>query len=77
MCLGLSVTFSVAVLKIYWPLCSHDRSIAILLPSAGGSVPVYNIHVKLDVVCCKKRGEHVINIALAIHIPVMMNHTAL
>jgi hypothetical protein len=33
--------------------------------------------VKLDVVCCKKRGERAIDIARAIHIPVTMIRTAL
>jgi hypothetical protein len=33
--------------------------------------------VKLDVVCCKKRGEHAIGIARATQIPGMIIHTAL
>jgi hypothetical protein len=37
----------------------------------------YNIHVKLDVMCCKKRDEHVIGIARATQIPGMMIHTTL
>jgi hypothetical protein len=37
----------------------------------------YNIHVKLDVMCHKKRGTHVIEIACATQIPDMMIHTTL
>jgi hypothetical protein len=47
------------------------------LPYAGESVPVYNIHIKFDVICCNQRGEHAIDIVHATQIPGMMIHTAL
>jgi hypothetical protein len=73
-CPGLSVIFFVIVLKIYClaAVMSGEQ----LLP-AGESVPVCNIHVKLDVMCCKKRGKHAVNITHAIQIPEMMIHTGL
>jgi hypothetical protein len=48
-----------------------------LLPSAGESISAYNILVNLDVICCKKRGKHEIDIALATQIPDMMVHATL
>jgi hypothetical protein len=47
------------------------------LPSAGESIPVYSILVKLDVMCCKKRGKHEIDIERATQFPDMMIHTTL
>jgi hypothetical protein len=47
------------------------------LLSAGERAPAYNIHAKLDVICCKKRGERAIDVARATQIPGIMIHTAL
>lgn len=75
--MGHSVTFFVTVLKIYWPWCSHDRRALGNCSLQEKVLPVYNIHVKLGVVCCKKRGEHAIGFAHASQIPGMLIHAAL
>jgi hypothetical protein len=53
------------------------KSIIVAMPSAGENVPVYNIHVKLDVTHGKKRGECAIGIAHAIQFPELMIHIIL
>jgi hypothetical protein len=53
------------------------ESTDVTLSPAGESVPVCNIHVKLDVVCCKKGGKHAVDIVHAIQIPEMVIHTGL
>jgi hypothetical protein len=37
----------------------------------------YSIHVKLDITCCKKRGQHAIDIACATEIRDMIIHITL
>jgi hypothetical protein len=80
------------VLYVYWAFCYFPcdcvvnlltlvqpwlKSIAILLPSAGEILPVYNNYVTLNVMCCKKRDEHEADIVCAAQIPGMLIHTCL
>jgi hypothetical protein len=70
-CVWGSLLLSLWLLKIYWPCCSCTATICRRKHTS------YNIHVKLDVMCRKKRDERATDIAHATHIPDMMRHTTL
>jgi hypothetical protein len=75
---GVFVVFLMIVLKIYFALVAamseeHSCSGAISKRKHAR----YSLDVKLDIISCKQRGEHVIDIAHAFQMPEMAIHTIL